>query len=97
MRVSVAYRTGTRSRTDRKAAALLAVELRGKIEHGKDSETGRFWMRCDACHGEGKVKRRESEGPHTAPEMPCPECNGSGFAHCCDGMCEQPEDKRLPR
>lgn len=22
---------------------------------------------------------------------PCPDCNGSGVAHCCDGICEQPE------
>lgn len=23
----------------------------------------------------------------------CPECNGSGTAHCCDGLREQPEDR----
>jgi DnaJ-class molecular chaperone len=59
-------------------------------------------MRCDACHGEGKLKQRVSEGPGTGAdlpnlELPCPECNGSGFAHCCDGICAQPEDQRSSR
>lgn len=22
--------------------------------------------------------------------IPCPECGGTGIAHCCDGTCEQP-------
>ena len=22
--------------------------------------------------------------------IPCPDCGGSGIAHCCDGICEQP-------
>jgi DnaJ-class molecular chaperone len=22
---------------------------------------------------------------------PCPDCNGSGVGHCCDGICAQPE------
>lgn len=54
-------------------------------------------MRCDACHGVGKVRPRESEGQRAGPDVPCPECNGSGFAHCCDGMCEQPEKQVPPR
>jgi hypothetical protein len=23
--------------------------------------------------------------------IPCPDCGGHGIAHCCDGICEQPE------
>lgn len=24
--------------------------------------------------------------------MACPDCGGSGVAHCCDGLCEQPDE-----
>ena len=23
--------------------------------------------------------------------IPCPDCGGTGIAHCCDGICEQPD------
>jgi hypothetical protein len=23
--------------------------------------------------------------------IPCPDCGGTGVAHCCDGICAQPE------
>jgi hypothetical protein len=23
--------------------------------------------------------------------IPCPDCGGQGIAHCCDGICEQPD------
>lgn len=26
--------------------------------------------------------------------VPCPDCGGSGFANCCEGMREQPESEQ---
>jgi hypothetical protein len=58
-------------------------------------------MRCERCHGLGRVLMRNSGGagaprefdvalcmsPDGAGiEVACPECNGSGIAHCCDGL-----------
>lgn len=47
-------------------------------------------MVCEFCHGTGKI---------LVPRMniamgydPCPECNGTGLQHCCEGLCEQPDD-----
>jgi hypothetical protein len=61
-------------------------------------------MRCEACHGRGAVPvtggRRFSPdavggavlaADDATVELPCPECNGSGFSHCCDGICAQPQ------
>jgi RecJ-like exonuclease len=56
-------------------------------------------MRCESCHGTGRdfserARTQASEGNAaelTAAERPCPDCQGSGIAHCCDGMCEQPQ------
>jgi hypothetical protein len=42
-------------------------------------------VRCERCQGTGKSKNR-----HYFEELPCPYCMGSGIAHCCDGLCEQP-------
>lgn len=47
-------------------------------------------MRCETCQGEGKV------GPLP---IPCGDCGGTGFAHCCEGdrvkhchrACPEPE------
>ena len=46
-------------------------------------------MRCETCHGLGKLTYDE----HPAPKptqfgsvFPCPDCGGSGVAHCCDGL-----------
>lgn len=36
-------------------------------------------MRCETCHGQ------------LMTGIPCPDCGGSGVAHCCDGICAQPE------
>lgn len=53
-------------------------------------------MRCGRCEGTGRiaeVKRlRRSDEWMQGPWMPCPDCNGSGQAHCCDGLCAQPEE-----
>jgi hypothetical protein len=55
-------------------------------------------MRCDTCHGSGRISAAHSQvtGGETAmapaglTELPCPDCDGCGIAHCCDGICEQP-------
>ena len=61
-------------------------------------------MRCEMCHGLGRIlaDRPISAGPPiplgaALPisvngrffEVTCAECNGSGIAHCCDGLCAQ--------
>lgn len=28
--------------------------------------------------------------------VPCPECDGQGEIHCCDGLREQPEERDEP-
>lgn len=42
-------------------------------------------MRCETCHGSGKVL--SPLVPNTPPAMrikvPCPTCNGSGVDYCC--------------
>jgi hypothetical protein len=61
-------------------------------------------MRCERCHGLGRVLV-DNHGAGGAAfwfgaalpvsadgagiEALCPECNGSGIAHCCDGLCAQ--------
>ena len=53
-------------------------------------------MRCDTCQGSGKIEdvvRHTDQAPTNslAPApLPCPDCGGSGIAHCCEGLCEQP-------
>ena len=47
-------------------------------------------MLCPICHGrrlflfQGQL-------------VPCPECEGHGEIHCCDGLQEQPDGEKLPR
>lgn len=60
-------------------------------------------MRCERCRGDGKVIERHNLSETTLPGnglqvsqhisrmVPCPDCNGSGQAHCCDGLCAQPD------
>jgi hypothetical protein len=63
-------------------------------------------MRCETCGGTGTTRRardagfdiglRETgntkTGNHAAPPVaPCYDCGGTGIAHCCDGICEQPD------
>jgi len=49
-------------------------------------------MRCEVCHGLGKLKRSLQAEPESEIELPCSDCGGSGISHCCDGICAQPED-----
>ena len=46
-------------------------------------------MRCERCQGLGWV----IELGDMIGGKPCPECNGGGIAHCCDGLREQPENE----
>jgi hypothetical protein len=46
-------------------------------------------MRCETCHGLGRLTY--DEHPHPKPQQfgsvfPCPDCGGGGVAHCCDGL-----------
>lgn len=48
-------------------------------------------MRCETCHGTGKLTCRLNGVPYVYPRLPCNACQGSGLAHCCEGDCAQPE------
>ena len=42
----------------------------------------------------------ESSGPRRlgrAVFIPCPDCGGQAIAHCCEGLCEQPDRMRRVR
>jgi hypothetical protein len=51
-------------------------------------------MTCPDCHGTGYAIRHPlvagtnlgdtPAGTYPSPPQPCPECNGSGIASCCD-------------
>lgn len=43
-------------------------------------------MICEYCQGIGGVQSEKGE------TIPCPECYGFRITHCCDGLCEQPEE-----
>ena len=42
-------------------------------------------MICPTCHGNGKLTGRIAGQDHLYPQLPCPECEGSGAAYCCGG------------
>lgn len=52
-------------------------------------------MRCESCHGDGlwyRPGKAEVVTPSGHKEVvlvewkePCPMCDGSGIAHCCEG------------
>ena len=52
-------------------------------------ETCRFTERPGFVRARGQVR---TEGGDDM--IPCPDCGGQGIAHCCDGICEQPECER---
>jgi DnaJ-class molecular chaperone len=55
-------------------------------------------MRCQKCQGSGEVNAQYTvKHPETNAQwarytvQPCPDCMGSGVAHCCDGLTACPE------
>lgn len=43
-------------------------------------------MLCPLCHGHRLLF-------YHGQLLPCPECEGHGEIHCCDGLQEQPSDE----
>jgi hypothetical protein len=56
-------------------------------------------MLCETCRWTerpGFVLRRGADvGAAGVPQpvsfIPCPDCGGQAIAHCCEGLCEQPQ------
>ena len=58
-------------------------------------------MLCDTCrYSERPGFVRGDSAPRaaraapvvrTADLVPCPDCGGAAIAHCCEGLCEQPD------
>jgi len=54
-------------------------------------------MLCDTCrYSERPGFVRRDSGPRAATAtradyVPCPDCGGAAIAHCCEGLCEQPD------
>ena len=51
-------------------------------------------MLCETCRWSGRpgfvhASRHVQHDDHCGL-IPCPDCGGQGIAHCCDGICEQP-------
>ncbi len=57
-------------------------------------------MLCETCRFSerpGFIRvPRTAESRERSDLIPCPDCGGQGVAHCCDGICEQP-DPASPR
>jgi hypothetical protein len=54
-------------------------------------------MLCETCRWNtrpGFVRAAGRRGEQSLEMIPCPDCGGQGVAHCCDGICEQPESGR---
>jgi hypothetical protein len=54
-------------------------------------------MRCEKCQGEGFILRPpDQRGLDVSQRLqiiwPCPDCNGCGIGHCCDGLRAQREE-----
>ena len=60
-------------------------------------------MRCEYCHGLGKLLARNGIDFPFSPELSstvaykCPECDGSGFGYCCEGLKNEPEGEAHDR
>jgi hypothetical protein len=56
-------------------------------------------MLCDTCRWTerpGFIHRVSAMSSPTGLQeardfIPCPDCGGQTIAHCCEGLCEQPE------
>lgn len=49
-------------------------------------------MRCERCHGDGSIWSgpfNDGRGLRAGKMFPCPDCNGFGITHCCEG--ERPD------
>jgi hypothetical protein len=44
---------------------------------------------CECCHGTGRILASICGDPPYP--YPCPNCGGTGIAHCCEGECAQPD------
>jgi len=57
-------------------------------------------MLCETCRLTGRPgfvrAPRRADDPTDESIVPCPDCGGSGIAHCCDGICEQPPNDAVP-
>jgi hypothetical protein len=56
-------------------------------------------MLCETCRWSGRpgfvrVVQTLQQSDH-CELIPCPDCGGQGIAHCCDGICEQPNVEPL--
>lgn len=53
-------------------------------------------MLCETCRWTkrpGFVRRPKAAAASEDTEfVPCPDCGGAAIAHCCEGLCEQPEE-----
>lgn len=52
-------------------------------------------MICERCHGRGErvVRCPDKSGRYEDRWLPCPQCQGRGVVHCCEGDRECPESK----
>ena len=50
-------------------------------------------MRCETCQGDGLVSGNWTGEQRNNSYRPCPNCNGTGLQHCCEGVCAQPEEE----
>lgn len=51
-------------------------------------------MLCPACRGTGRMVVRGARRYRAGRRIDiflCEDCGGMGFAHCCDGLQEQPD------
>jgi hypothetical protein len=57
-------------------------------------------MLCETCRWNerpGFVRVRRTMERNDSELIPCPDCGGHGIAHCCDGICEQPDPAPPPK
>jgi hypothetical protein len=74
-------------------ADLEASDLGGKQHLGASA------MLCETCRWTerpGFIRRPAKPDPAACPDdaadfVPCPDCGGQAIAHCCEGLCEQPD------
>ncbi len=55
-------------------------------------ETCRWTERPGVVRGPANPDPGPAVGRDAAVDfIPCPDCGGAAIAHCCEGLCEQPE------